>query len=554
MAEENRPDADRKAPRQSSARTSLGQLLNNPLVVRGALAIVLAALLAIGFELRGPLMQVAVPVGLIVYALTRLWELWRVRKIEPTPLRRWTTLLVTLALAVFFLIAPAASIALVALVVAVGFTISGLTNLIDAWRHRHDAASWSWMLVKGVFLVGVGALVYYFPENMITFAFLLLLFMWIAGGVISIIYGLRGQQEQYESLEPSGMVMEWLSRRDFSSEERHAVIDTLFFEGPDLHKRLSRFATLMAFSVVIATLGVLQDSTAVVIGAMLIAPLMTPIMALAAAITMGWQKRAASAAVIIALAVAGGILLAATVATFAPIVGDALQSSQVTSRVSPTLLDLLVALTAGAAGAFAMSRPDVSDSLPGVAIAVALVPPLGVVGVTLAAGDWSGAAGSFLLFMTNFVSIVLAGSATFILVGFSPLFRLKQKSAQIRVALGTFAIVGLVIAVPLSISGQQLWNTAQTEQLTGEALDEWFAGEEAEHDLDKVSISGDDIEVVIGLSGESIPDIEDLAAIMAGKGVDTPFTVTVRYISEQEASHTYEEVSATVEDTFLLGE
>jgi uncharacterized hydrophobic protein (TIGR00271 family) len=274
-------------------------------------------------------------------------------------------------------------------------------------------------------------------------------------------------------------------------------------------------------------------------------------MALAAATVMGWRKRAARSATIIALAVTGAILLAMTVALVAPVVGDALESSQVTSRTSPTLLDLLVALTAGAAGAFAMSRPDVSDSLPGVAIAVALVPPLGVVGVTLAAGDMEGAAGSFLLFMTNFVSIVLAGSVVFILVGFSPLFRLKQKGDEIRVALGTFAIIGLIIAIPLSITGQDLWIDAQTEQWTGEAVADWLGEEDISYTLDDITVAGDDIEVIIGVESEDLPPIEDLAADMAEKGVRAPFTITVRYVPEQSEEHDYTTVTTSIEDQFI---
>jgi uncharacterized hydrophobic protein (TIGR00271 family) len=574
MAEEDRPQADgtEKGPEPprppadsgsdgasgqsplqrwlQASDVSAGQLVYNPLVVRGAVAIVLALLLLIGFELRGPLMRVALPVGLIAYVLTRLWELWRVRKTEAISTRRWATLLAALGLAIFFLLWPEATVSAIALAVAIGFVFTGVSNLVDAVRHREDSATWSWMAVKGGFMVGIGVLVFAFPANMLTTAFLILMFVWIAGGIIAIVYGLRGTPEQYDSLEPSAMLMEWLSQREYSSEDRHNLTKTLFFEGADRVKRINRFAALMAFSVIIATLGVLQDSTAVVIGAMLIAPLMTPIMALAAAITLGWRRRAATAAVTIALAVAGAILLATAVALFAPVVGDALQSSQVTSRTSPTLLDLLVALTAGAAGAFAMSRPDVSDSLPGVAIAVALVPPLGVVGVTLAGGDWSGAAGSFLLFLTNFVSIVIAGSIVFILTGVSPLFRLKQKSSEIRVALGTFAVVALIIAIPLSITGQQLWNTAQTEKWTGQALDEWFEAANTEYSLDEVTVAGDEIDVIVGIEGGKIPEIEELATRMAENGVQAPFTVTVRFIPEERTSHFYDEVSTTVDDPF----
>jgi len=512
----------------------------DPLVYRGIMAIAFAVLLAIGFQVRGTLMQVAIPIGLIFYVFTQLWELWRKRSVEAASPRMWISLTVALGIAVFFLIAPKATLLVTALAIAAAFALSGISNVVDAWRHRTEHEQWQWMLVKGLFLIFFAVLIAMFPANMLTFAFVTMLIVWIAGGVISILHGLRHDEEVAAKMDPSAMVMGWLSHREYSSEDRHALVGTLFFEGPDFQKRISRFSALMAFSVIIATLGVLQDSTAVVIGAMLIAPLMNPIMALAASIVMGWPKRAMNSFVIIALAVLGGILLAMVVALFAPVVGDAMQSSQVQSRISPTLLDLMVALTAGAAGAFAMSRPDVSDSLPGVAIAVALVPPLGVVGVTLAAGDWGAAAGSFLLFLTNFVSIVLAGSITFILVGFSPLFRLKQKGSQIRVALGMFGILALMIAIPLSITGQQLYTDAQTQHIAGEVLTTWLDDAGVGHDLDKVIVSGDEIQVVVGITGDDLPPIDEYAQAVAEEGVTPPFTITVSWVPVHEESSRYE--------------
>ena len=90
-------------------------------------------------------------------------------------------------------------------------------------------------------------------------------------------------------------------------------------------------------------------------------------------------------------------------------------NSQISGRISPRLLDLFAALASGAAGAFAMSRKDVADSLPGVAISISLVPPLCVVGVTLSTGEVSAAMGA--LFVTNFFSILLTGGGVLALLG-----------------------------------------------------------------------------------------------------------------------------------------
>ena len=91
-------------------------------------------------------------------------------------------------------------------------------------------------------------------------------------------------------------------------------------------------------------------------------------------------------------------------------------NAQITGRVSPRLIDLYAALASGAAGAFAMSREDIADSLPGVAISISLVPPLCVVGIGLSEGQWDASLGALLLFLTNFLSILLAGGGVLALL------------------------------------------------------------------------------------------------------------------------------------------
>lgn len=101
-------------------------------------------------------------------------------------------------------------------------------------------------------------------------------------------------------------------------------------------------------------------------------------------------------------------------------------NSQVASRVDPTLIDWAIAVFAGGAGAFALSRPDVSDSLPGVAVSIALVPPLTVIGLMISEGDWSAAGGATLLFVTNMVAILLVGALVFVIEGVVPVVQLSR--------------------------------------------------------------------------------------------------------------------------------
>jgi uncharacterized hydrophobic protein (TIGR00271 family) len=149
-----------------------------------------------------------------------------------------------------------------------------------------------------------------------------------------------------------------------------------------------------------------------VIGAMIIAPLMRPIMAITAGLVMGDLGRAGRSLWITFISMLGVIgvswLLAEISVTTVPVISFK-TNAQIVGRVSPRMIDLYAAVWSGAAAAFAMSREDVVDSLPGAAIAIALVPPLCVVGIGLAEGQWNAAGSALLLFITNFLSILLAG-------------------------------------------------------------------------------------------------------------------------------------------------
>jgi uncharacterized hydrophobic protein (TIGR00271 family) len=185
--------------------------------------------------------------------------------------------------------------------------------------------------------------------------------------------------------------------------------DQLFFDGPDAARKLTRFWILLLLAAVIASAGVVADSTATVIGAMIVAPLMVPILGTVLSVVTGDVVNLARS---LALVLAGSLVVVAVgyvlaTAVTADIVSAT--SSQVAGRVSPRLVDLLAALATGVVGAFALVRSDVSDTLPGVAIAISLVPPLAVVGITLEAGAGGEAIGALLLFLTNVVAILLSG-------------------------------------------------------------------------------------------------------------------------------------------------
>lgn len=261
-----------------------------------------------------------------------------------------------------------------------------------------------------------------------------------------------------------------------NTEEVIRVNETLVFERPRLWPQFIKFSSLLVLAASIATFGLLGDSLAVVIGAMIVAPLMLPIMGLAFSVSIGDRSKIVSTMLVsfagIAMAVAVGFVLTLPIAQVKH--PEAIQ--QIMIRTSPHLLDLMAALATGVAGAFAISRKDVSDTLPGVAIAVSLVPPLANVGILLALGEPKLASGSMLLFITNYVAILLTGSLVFVLMGFRQA-SMSQFDARARRRAVVIAFVALlIIVIPLSASSYNLVMTNKISARTYALGEEWLKG------------------------------------------------------------------------------
>ena len=180
------------------------------------------------------------------------------------------------------------------------------------------------------------------------------------------------------------------------------------------------FVALMSLATLIAALGLARDSGAVVIGAMLVAPLMTPLVAVGLALVQANEKLLKDAiksvmlgfAVALMIGVVTGVCLKLAAPNF-PI------SPQMAARSFPNMIDLIVAMASGVAAAYAMGRPHLVSALPGVAIAAALVPPIATAGLAVPLGSWFLAGGAALLFFTNVIAIILGTAITFWAVGIS---------------------------------------------------------------------------------------------------------------------------------------
>ena len=244
------------------------------------------------------------------------------------------------------------------------------------------------------------------------------------------------------------------------------------------------FFVMIGFAAAIAALGLLMNSPAVIIGAMVIAPLMAAIFGISLGIVQGdtrllWQAAGTTLQ---------GAMLAIAIGAFAGLIVplDA-PTYEILGRTRPTLMDLAVALVSGAAGAYAQCRRNVLGAVAGVAIAVALVPPLATTGIGLTLGSGAIAGGASLLFLTNLSAITAAGSLVFLLFGFRP-----DPGRRVRVfsqgMIGTLALLVIVsgfltVLTIDSIRQNQLQGRLQTalsaeiDEMTGVELASWTMGE-----------------------------------------------------------------------------
>lgn len=223
----------------------------------------------------------------------------------------------------------------------------------------------------------------------------------------------------------------------------------------------STYLVLMALSTMIATFGLFGNSAPVVIGAMILAPLMGPIISLA----MGTLRQDAllikNSLITIFWGVVLGLIFSVLITTITPL---KVLNDEILARIRPNLLDLGIAIASGIAGAYAYSKEEINKTLAGVAISVALVPPLAVAGIGIGWMEWGVFGGAMLLLGTNLAGIVMAASLTFMVLGFSP-FRLAKRG------LGISLIILLIVALPLGLTFKRMVNeNFLIQQLAGKEI------------------------------------------------------------------------------------
>jgi uncharacterized hydrophobic protein (TIGR00271 family) len=296
--------------------------------------------------------------------------------------------------------------------------------------------------------------------------------------------------------------------------------DAVFFEGPEKGRRLSRFWILIVLASIIAAAGVIADSTATVIGAMIVAPLMTPILGTMLSVLIADRTNLIRSLLLVVsgamVAIAIGYLLGLTSVT--GVVAET--NSQVAGRVHPRLIDLLAALATGAVGSVALVRQDISDTLPGVAIAISLVPPLTVVGLTFEAGARDQSFGALVLFLTNVAAILASGTVVLAIYGVHRLAVLPdspgQRTVNRRNAIIVIAVMIVAVVVPLTTTSVTIARDTLREARVSEAA-RAFGKEVGWSTANITTRKG---RVVVLLEGPlPIPDTDPLKSQLAKRGV-----------------------------------
>jgi uncharacterized hydrophobic protein (TIGR00271 family) len=277
----------------------------------------------------------------------------------------------------------------------------------------------------------------------------------------------------------------------------------------EVSAKRSAFWTMLFLSAVIASAGIITDSTATVIGAMIIAPLSTPIMGIALGLSRGSSKLVLHSV----LFVVGGVVLVVAIGAGTSAILPASSSvlvdnSQITGRTSPGIFDLLSALATGFAGSIAFARRDVAAVLPGVAIAISLVPPLAVVGVCLGHGSYAASIGAMFLFLSNLVSLVLAGTLVFTAAGYKAeaLERAKNRHRRTYVGIGLLLVL---VAVPLVADSAITAAVSTYTRHVKDVADEWIAQTPGASVTD-VSGIGRDVRIDVLTPDGKVPSTQSL--------------------------------------------
>ncbi|MBN8204558.1 DUF389 domain-containing protein [Microbacterium esteraromaticum] len=493
--------------------------LSNPAGVRGLLAMAGGTVVLLLPNATTMLVTFIVVALLALSGATDLGYAASGRRWFGKGISRWLAALrglAALALAAAMVLAIYAAGDALTLTLVVGFAgifigIRGVVAIIGALLKRRERDPLP-RLAGGSIAVIAGILAYLVPSSVVSTVIIGGAVAALVLGLLLVAWSLRHSARGTTTVPPTATVPEliwdWIDGSDIGRKQRAEYAAGLYFERPQRLTKLGTWWVMLVLSVAIASFAVLADSTAVVIGAMLVAPLMTPILGLAGALVNGWGRRAFDSATLIVAGALAAVALAYGISAWAPIAISHATNSQIVSRVSPTTVDMLIAIAAGAAGAFATVNARVASGIAGVAIAVALVPPLAVVGISLNGGQYADAGGATLLFLTNFVAIVLSASAVFVLTGFARPYALRNRPRQIMQTVVPFIALAGIILLPLMLTSEGILQSQNRQRDVQHTVEDWL-GDDTDFVVSDISVTGDTVSITISGPGEP-PQATDL--------------------------------------------
>lgn len=273
----------------------------------------------------------------------------------------------------------------------------------------------------------------------------------------------------------------------------------LFLSLKDSANISNTFVLLMVLSALLATLGLFLNSPSIVIGAMVLAPLMAPIISLSMGVLRSEYDLSRRSIITLLIGMMIALSLSALMAFLFPFQDV---TNEIEGRLHPSTLDLLVAVLSGVAGAFANARENIAKSLPGVAIAVALVPPLCVSGIGIGWLNFEIFYGAMLLFLTNLTGIIMAAGLAFMVIGFAPFSRAKK-----GIVISIFMVT--VISIPLFLS---FFNMQKVAVIKKQLVSQNYQINGQQQQLRNIKVRlGRPVKVSADLISTQIPDTQVIA-------------------------------------------
>jgi uncharacterized hydrophobic protein (TIGR00271 family) len=326
----------------------------------------------------------------------------------------------------------------------------------------------------------------------------------------------------------------WRSKR-----EEYISLKTKEQQDLNVYQALSRAAQptfeyyiLITLSSVIATAGLIQGSTAAVIGAMIVAPLMTPILSFAIAILWGDLGLIRTSVTSLARGTAIAVAISALIAWLIPFTA---YSAEIMARTKPGLFDIIVALAAGAVGAYGYANRKVSSTIVGIAIAVALVPPLCTMGIGIGDLNWRVAGGAATLYLINLVAISLSGSVVFWWMKIQPLdadAKVIKRRALLQII--TALVILSAIAGPLGYYTWEAYRLDREKTAITLGLEDGSARWEITDTM--LTKNGDGYTLVAVITGPEAPDAAEIDSLKKRLLADRSLIrdIRVRYVHSRE--------------------